>query len=202
MGIAGKIVDGIVARVMYGYTGTTYQPPRLNPQTYAQNVIDYAHHEAHNGSSYFVQSNVDLAINHVLQLTFVTPNTTKWAHWTWRLDSESEALWEVYEGATISTPLANAITPYNNDRNSANTSGMTLRFEDHGSTAAANTAVSVAAATLLQMGISGAGRTGGEASRENEIIMKQNTVYSLRVTASTAGNVNFDMDWYEHTNKE
>ena len=59
----------------------------------------------------------------------------------------------------------------------------------------------VASATLLSSGISGAGRTGGEAERDNEIIMKQNTLYVFRATANAAGYINFDMDWYEHVNQ-
>ena len=54
----------------------------------------------------------------------------------------------------------------------------------------------------LQAEESGAGRTdSGEASRSNEVVLKQNTIYIMRATATAAGYINFDMDWYEHTDK-
>jgi len=97
--------------------------------------------------------------------------------------------------------LTTAITPFNNNRNSGNTSGVTCRFEKHANLAAANTKINVAAATLLASGISGAGKEGGTVGRSNEVVMKQNTIYVFRATANAAGYINFDMEWYEHTDK-
>ena len=37
---------------------------------------------------------------------------------------------------------------------------------------------------------------------QNELVMKQNTLYCLRATATAAGYINFDMEWYEHTDKD
>ena len=174
---------------------------RIDSASAALEIIDYEHHETHGGSHYFVCGYQDLAINHVLDFTWLMPNTTKWTHWTWELESENEFLWQVYEGATATNPLANTVTPYNNDRNSGNTSGTTLKYEDQANLAAANADTDVSGATLIEEGIAGSGRTGGNTSRAREIIMKQNTLYCLRGTASAAGYVNFCMQWYEHVNK-
>ena len=35
------------------------------------------------------------------------PNTAKWANWTWKISTESETLWQVYEGAVATSPLGN-----------------------------------------------------------------------------------------------
>jgi hypothetical protein len=35
----------------------------------------------------------------------------------------------------------------------------------------------------------------------NELVLKQNELYVLRATASEAGYINFNMQWYEHTDK-
>jgi hypothetical protein len=44
-------------------------------------------------------------------------------------------------------------------------------------------------------------RAGLTASRDNEIILKQNTKYLLRITSSTAANLtNLQIEFYEHTN--
>ena len=169
--------------------------------TAAVEIIDYPHHEIHNGSHYFVKGYQDLSINNVLQFTWQMPNTTKWIHWLWKVKTESETLIQVYEGGTITTPLSAAVTPLNNDRNSTNTSGTTMRWETHANLAAANGAVDVSAGLLMETGIIGAGRDSGSENRDHETIMKQNTLYVMRATATAAGYINFDMAWYEHTNK-
>ena len=76
-----------------------------------------------------------------------------------------------------------------------------MKYELQTNLAAANTDTDVTAATLIQSGISGAGKDGGEAARTSEVVMKQNTLYCLRATATAAGFVNFNMQWYEHTDK-
>jgi len=174
---------------------------RIDASTNALETIEYEHHEIHSGSHYFVVGYADLAINHVLDFTWLMPNTTKWIHWIWSIITESETLWQVYEGATETNPLANLVTPYNNNRNSGNTSATTMRYEDQANLAAANADTSVVGATLLESGISGAGRDAGVGARTSELVMKQNTLYCLRATATAAGYINFNMQWYEHTDK-
>jgi hypothetical protein len=176
-------------------------PAEMDNSTNTLQTIEYEHHEIHSGSHYFVCGYSDLSINNVYQITFVTPDTTKWSHFIWKLDTESETLWEIYEGATITTPLDSAVTPLNNNRNSDNTSGNALRSELHANLAAANASVDVSGATLLCAGISGAGKTGGNDNREQEIILQQNTIYVMRATANTAGFIDFLMEWYEHVSK-
>ena len=97
--------------------------------------------------------------------------------------------------------MANAVTPLNNDRNSSTTSGNTLKYELQASLVAANADTDVTGATLIQTGISGSGKDDGGAERENELILKQNTIYCMRAVASSAGFINFHMGWYELTNK-
>lgn len=168
--------------------------------TNALRTISYEHHEIHSGSHYFVSGVQDLANGNVLGFTWRTPNTTKWPHWTWEIGTESETAWSVYEGASAVSALANSVTPRNNNRNASDASGTTMKYELHANLAAANGKTSVAGATVLSAGISGAGKNAGRESRTNEMIMKQNTLYCLRATANAAGYVNFRMEWYEHTN--
>jgi len=183
------------------YDGTNYDKVRIDPATNSLQTVDYPHHEIHNGSHYFVTSYQDLAINNVLQFTFQTPNTTAWVNWVWVLSAESETLWQVYEGGTINNPLANAVVIRNNNRNSINTSDVTARYELHANLAAANTDVTVAAGNIIESGIIGSGRDAGSTGRDSEIVMKQNQLYVMRATATAAGYVNFNMQWYEHQNK-
>lgn len=175
--------------------------PIYDGATSAVQTIEYEHHEIHGGSHFFVVGYQDLSINQVLDFTWLMPNTTKRIHWTWEIQTESETLWQVYEAATATNALANSVTPLNNDRNSSATSVTTLKYEVQTNLTAANGDTNVEEATLIESGISGAGKSSGDTARNREIIMKQNTLYCLRATATAAGYINFKMSWYEHTNR-
>lgn len=174
---------------------------RIDASTNSLQTVVYEHHEIHSGSHFFVVGYQDLAINRVLDFTWLMPNTTEWIHWSWNISTENETLWHVYENATETNPLANAITPLNSNRNSAHASATTMKFEVQVNLAAANADTNVAGATLLEEGISGAGRDAGEADRNHELVLKQNTLYCLRAVATVAGYINFNMQWYEHVDK-
>lgn len=194
------MADGTEGASILGYNGTNYYPVKIDSATRSLQVVSYEHHEIHSGSHFFQSGYQDLAINNVLDFTLQTPNTTKWIHFTFQIETEAETNWFIYEGATATNPLANALTPLNNNRNSATASGATLKYELQTSLANANADTDVSGATILDSGISGAGKlSGGSATRDNEIILKQNTLYCFRAIAITAGYINFDMEWYEHT---
>lgn len=168
--------------------------------TLAEATVEYEHHEIHDGNHYVINAVVDLAINEVFDIQLATPDTTTWLHLVFRLQCESETAWHLYENVTIATAGA-AVTPVNNNRNSANTSAATVGTITNASTVAADADTDPAAATLLASGIVGAGRNSGEDGRERELILKQNTAYSLRIVASAAGYTNYALQWYEHTNQ-
>ena len=176
---------------------------RIDKSTQALIIINYEHHEIHGGSHYAVSGSVDQAISDVLDFTWQMPNTTKWIHWTWKIFTESETNWYVYENVVATNPLANTITPINNNRNSAKTSATTLKYEAQADLAAANADTDVTSpAILIASGISGTGRDSGDAERSHEVIMKQNALYCLRAVATVAGYISFSMKWYEHVSKD
>ncbi len=172
----------------------------IDSATNTLQFISYEHHEIHSGSHFTVADVVDLSINNVFDIQITTPNTTKWTHFTFQLTTEAETEWHFYEGVTINT-AGTAEMVYNNDRNSANASTLVVNGITNTNLANANADTAVAAATDLLHGISGAGRTAGADTREREIILKQNTIYSLRFIATAAGYIDYTLEWYEHTNK-
>jgi hypothetical protein len=171
---------------------------RIDASTSSLQTVVYEHHEIHSGSHFFVVSYEDLAINRVLEFTWQMPNTTEWIHWTWSISTENETLWQVYENGAVINPLANLVTPLNSNRNSAHASATTMRYEVHANLAAANVDTNIGGATLIESGISGAGRDAGVGLRSNELVLDQNILYVLRATATVAGYINFNMQWYEH----
>jgi hypothetical protein len=180
-------------------TGTADQAG-IDAVSGARNTIPYEHHEIHGGSAYFVLDVVDLAINNIRDIQITTPDTTKWAHWLFDFKTENETDWYFYENVTINT-AGTAHVALNADRNSANTSGLTIKYIDNTSLANANADTAVAGATTLLHGISGAGRDGGVQDRGMEKILKQNEDYSIRFIASAAGHITYHLVWYEHTSR-
>lgn len=174
---------------------------RMDKSTNSLQIVDYEHHEVHAGSHFFIDDVADLAINNVFDMQFTTPDTAKWGHFTFTLNSEAEVEWYVYEGASITTP-GTPYTPNNNNRNSENASVMTVGIAESASLAAANAITDVTGAKQLRHGIIGAGKqNAGTDERGKEVVLKQNTTYVFRAIANAAGYVNFDLNWYEHTDK-
>lgn len=178
-------------------------PAEVDNSTHTLQTITYEHHEIHSGSHYTVHGYVDIpGADDVLDFTWQMPNTTKWIHWNWSIEFEKGCTFYIYEGVTELNPLANTITPINSNRNSTNTSGTIMLYEIQADLAAANADTSVTGSTLLISGKLGDNRTAGDASRANELVLKQNALYCLRAATTGAGYFNFDMQWYEHTDKD
>jgi len=154
-------------------------------------VIDFAHHELHEGDHYYATGTTTLGIGEVLNILIVTPNTTKWAHLEGQIGTSGTATVGFYEGSTTSA-AGSAVTEFNRNRNSANTAAVVVTT---GPTITGD-------GTLIFTAQSGAGqRVGGDVRAQNEFILKQNTKYILRVTSAVATNVtNWLVDWYEHVN--
>lgn len=172
----------------------------VDASTEALQSIIYEHHEIHLGVNYEITEVANLAINNVRDIRITTPNTTEYGHFIFGIIGENETEYYLYEGVTIVT-AGTLITPINNNRNSANVSSMIVDYIDNTSVSNANADTTVAGATTLKHGVLGSNRDGGENSHDREIILKANTVYCMRLIANAAGYINYDLSWYEHTDK-
>ena len=168
---------------------------RADNSTYVLEVIDYAHHEVHAGSHFMYTDAVTLASAGTQDYLITTPNTTTWAHMTFALDGSAITQWQLYEGADKdgTTPQ----TVGNNNRNSATAATTTVHKGTSGGTTDG---------TLLWLYKGGSAtqqsRSGTDSGNTQEIILKQNTKYILRVTSGTADNLtNVKLEWYEHVSK-
>ena len=191
-------------RMRFGDSDRDVADLRMDASTHSIQTMSYEHHEIHSGSHYFVVGYQDIPqAGDVLDFTWLIPDSPKEIHWIWSIEVDSEILWQVYEGAVASNPLANAVTPLNSNRNSPKTSATTMKFEIQADLATANADTNVTTATLIESGKIGDGKqSGGNIGRSNELIMKRNTLYCLRATATAAGYIAFNMQWYEHTPKD
>lgn len=189
---------------MNSYNEQRRRAPSVDNATDTNMVILYEHHEIHDGSMFNVFNWSDVPANGVIDIRITTANSEKWMHFIEDISTEAEGTFWFYEGVVINT-AGTALTPRNNNRNSTNTSLSSIDFIVNDSIALANADTDISGATLLMYGKSGSGRnSGGGISRDVEMILKQNTIYSVRVqnndNTSTRW-VDYHLLWYEHANK-
>lgn len=191
--------DGKLSADIQGKTGdATFQTARLDYPTHTLQTIDYAHHEVHAGSHFFCSvydADVDTSAPKYIRLT--SPDTTKWAHLLIKYTSTGGGVWEFFENPTLNA-AGDAVTVYNNDRNSLTASTVTV-FQDTTTTGTDGTKLWTD--LTGDNGIGGA-KYSGSGIRGEEIILKQKEDYILKFTP-TADNAKIvvDFSWYEHTNK-
>jgi len=177
---------------------STYETPRLDSITHAQNTIDYAHHEIHAGSSYEYANALDFTNAETKSFLLVTPDTTKWIHFIFEVAGEAEFNVNFYEAATPDADGAAVTAPavINKNRNSNNTPGLVFT--------SAPTLGGGSKGTLIRVHHSGSGKqTGGQVRGTAELILKQDTKYWVDITNSTTSNnfISWMVGWYEHTSK-
>jgi hypothetical protein len=184
------IPDGV--EILGKTSDTTTQVPRIDIATHSLQTIEYEHHEIHAGSHYFIcDYDSSIANNETIEFVLTTPDTTSWTHMSLDFSSILGVSLEVYEGASAIVG-GTSVTAINNNRNSANTSGMTILKDP----------TSITDGTRIAGFLAGANRTGGFQQRDREIILKQNTTYLFRFTSLANSNaISFCGEWYEHTNK-
>ena len=172
-------------------------PAEVDNSTHTLQTIDYAHHETHAGSHYYISGYMELNDGETNCVKLVTPDTTKWSHVIFDIKSTGICSSTFDEDATGSMTGGVAVAILNNNRNSTNTSGMTATM---------GVSCPTGYTTRLENDKWGAAgfkeSIGGGASRDDELVLKQNTVYARTFISGADNNIiQFKAAWYEHTNK-
>ena len=163
-----------------------------DPKTNALRAINEEHGSIHEGDHFFFSNFEDENTSGTIELVITTPDTTKWGHFLFRVASTEKIEVKLYEGATTVAGGA-AVTPINNNRNSINTSGMSV-VKDPTSIGGDGTQIDA-----WSTGSTGPFAQLGHAERNEEIILKQNEKYLLRITSKTDNNtISYAAHWYEH----
>ena len=152
-------------------------------------VIDFVHHEIHEGNHYFISGYTELDTDGTLTFA-VTTNATTQPHMTWDITTSGKANVVVYEGSTISG--GSAVTAYNSNRASSNTSTLTI---------VSGPTVNSTGTLIASSGFGGGTRAspfGGTATHEGEIMLATSTIYQWTITAEADNNViDYIGSWYE-----
>jgi len=161
--------------------------------TYAVKVIAYPHHEIHGGSAFAASKAFTHGAGASPNVLIVTPDTTKWPHFLFSIVSDDVVTVTLYE--TSDYTGGDALTAFNRDRNSSNTSGLTLTTDatDGGSGKGTPIWTFKAGANKVVTATTGADR--------HEFILKQNTKYLIEAVGANGDLITALLDWYEHTNK-
>jgi len=207
-----QTTDGTTNKVTphaYNSTTSTYLPIKQDGTTNAIQVIDYAHHEIHGGSHYTAMHGVaDIGAattpDDAITLTFTTSNTAKWCHMVASFEAVGGALVTIRENGTGGASPTGAVTCFNNNRNSANTSLVT----DIGATAGQmsyDATLDTGGTLILSEYISGAStnqnKAGGsaEGGARYEWILKQGNRYQFAIYSTANVAASIILHWYEHT---
>jgi len=170
----------------------------IDKTTRAITVISFTESEIHEGQSYTITEVVDQGNGVVRDIQVTTPNTLRRSHFYFSISTESELEWYFYEDVAIN--VAGGVSLMNNmDRNSLNTATLLVATIDNANIGNANADTAVAGAVQIYHGIVGAGRDAGEFDHNHELILKQNTDYTIRLIANAAGYVTYHLDWNEFT---
>jgi len=164
---------------------------RIDASTNTLQTIEYPHHEIHSGSHFFLEGYATLGNGDALYVKLVTPNTTRWSHFLWEINA-SGILTSTLTEAPTGLEDGAGVTIFNNNRNSATTSGTIVTS---GVTAPTG-------GTIISKVMFGSRQFGGGQARDSELILKQNTTYGRTFLSGAASNiVNFRASSYEHTDK-
>lgn len=167
-------------------------PARVDDVSESLQSVDFEVHKIHEGDHYFYNDFLTIDSGSSQDYLITTPDTTKWGYFTFNIEGTLSTEISFFEGSDkTGTTLQ---TVYNNNRNSANTAGLTVHKGTSGGTTD-GTDIAVDG-----FGTSTAGGSGGDAARNHEMILQQNTKYILRIASNTNGNrLSVKLNWYEHT---
>jgi hypothetical protein len=158
-------------------------------------TIDFAHHEAHEGHSFYYNDVIALGNGATQDYILQVPDVQAWPHFGFSVNfNDGAGIIELYESTDRigTTPQ----TVINRERNGGDGNNM-LVYKDQSGGSTDGTRI------LWQRG--GSGKTAGAVlGSSEEIILKQNTWYLLRVTNATnsTNNTTVIVEWYEHVSEE
>lgn len=171
-----------------------YSPLPIDTTVGAAVVVDTAHHEVHEGESYFatyVATGVGSGSN--VDIRFQAPDTSTRIHLVWEVDANEEFEIYLYEAGNVTA--GTALDLINRERNSANTATLVVTY-----TPTVTTTGNLIFHAYRGNSAAAQSKVGGTERDSNELILDQNGTYLLRVTSRAAGcDVSVLLEWYEES---
>ena len=163
-------------------------------RTNAFTVIDFPHHQIHDGNHHYIEDFTTMSDTQVYFVKFVTPNTSEEIHLV--RDIETNGILEMARWETAAGGMAGgaATTVINSNRNSTKVSSVTI-------VRGCDSSVSVGKRVNHWKvgGLAFKGAVGAVVGRRDELVLIPNKTYLTKFTAGTTGNITaFRYAWYEH----
>jgi len=174
-------------KARYGDNSTDVDEVRMDEKTRTLINIDTVHSEIHKGNHFFIAGHQDVGAGSSIDFTVVTTTGVK-VHLLFEIEGTDAVSVEAYEDVTVDVQGTSA-TPQNNDRNSSNSSQVTVRVGDTFSDTG----------TKFSERYSGARKVTGFLDREEELILKENTTYLFRIKneSTSTNHISYYGKWYE-----
>ncbi len=195
------------------YDGINFDKVRIDAGSNSLQVIDFEHHQVHNGSAFTCTHTQDVSdINDRTIISFLTPDTAKYLHITAAASATAVALASIIEAPTITDNEGDSLTVFNRRRVGSPTATTVWDTSTDGDTQGQATFFSIAnmgevtgglllASIPLGASTSPTKSIGGLARAQQEWILKPDTLYAFEVKSLDASNNThwLELDWYEHT---
>lgn len=148
-------------------------------------IIDDPHHEVHEGEMYDVCELISLGLGATRNYLITTG--IKSVHFKYDVTADGKGNVTLYEDTTTSS-AGTSMSELNRNRISTNTA----------ITVVTHTPTITGDGTMLCQELFGSSnKSGGEARSENEWILKKNSKYMIRITATVALDFSIKINWYE-----
>ena len=152
-------------------------------------TMEIEHVEIHEGEHFFV-SDIDTDIDTTKYWRITAADHPDVPHFIFTVSLKNAGLVQFYENPAIDA-AGTALPSFNNHRNVADTAGATA-FKDTTTTSDGTLLLSI------RLAAGDLGKSGGIIERNNEIILKQNEDYIIKVTTDAINNEGtLLMEWYE-----
>lgn len=183
--------------LVHGFNGSKPVPFKADLSTRGQVIVDYEHHEIHDGGSFFATDTATLNDGNTRELLIETPNTTVWSHFCFLVTGSLETTVELFETSTKTT--GTAMTEYNRNRNNGNSTTVVITHTPGG---AGDGNLIFKTIFGNDAGPPAGGGLGGQSRPEHEIVLGQNETYLIKITSGTnANNITTLLSWYDHTDE-
>lgn len=176
--------------------GASAGQARLDGSTEALNVMQYEHHEIHNGKHFFVNGYTTLGSAVSTNVCVQVSNGSAYPHFLYHVDGTGETQLRIYEYSDFAFDGTEVI-PVNSNRNSSNVSALSVFVNS-----TINDVGSLIYSESFGLSSNPTKSVGGGKRQEDELVLGQNRKYILRITSASADNiVSYHGTWYEHTDK-
>ncbi len=179
---------------------------RQDENTRALITVSHAINQINVGNHFYNEKFVDVPADDVLDIRFITPNSDKRLYWIIDYNTEAEFHMTFYENISIVVPGTD-LDKINNNRNSLISSGLiAFDYIINTTVTLADDDTGITNATIIGTGATGSGRSqaGSAFGEGGELVLKENTGYSLRFENQNAATdyVDWKIEWFEHYSKE